>query len=948
MSKFARRLLRGLSKQPVAACIACVVAQARAEPVWLGSMDEFDLFPTAERAGPPEGTSMAPSTARLLSAFASPGLPELEREDSASPLDIPPTTAAASASPSEGLLAASHRQSTFEYAEQVLKELDERFVVPGHDQPAVQGLQLSETEGLPVQPKRQGNAHEPLAQLERSSEAAGESSQPHTPSSFTDPVRASGGSATADSRGLEPAPRDSPPAARASKLPRRLAEPRPKRPFITGGTGTKAHSLPRRPDVSFLVRKAPPAAQPAAQRQRKAGAGSSAPRPKRSSPQKRLQAALRQGLAKDVRRGTHASKTPSGRALSPAVRESVPVPTSPPRGPRGRAVPANPLPQHQGTTVLDKPACQPDAPFTTTHPAQAQEGAGVPSAAATYVSAGAAPVAGTSPVAERRIDLAPAARGVARHVQRVRRQHTQLQRDARHTMGVLAGMLSRVAGAINPSVASLAHVAKQRSQEVAALQSEVTSLRAAASSSAGAAASAKAVSAEAARRLRAAEGAASAQQEAARRMRDWLCDVRGTIRVLCRIRPALEDEAGATAGSAVRVGDVTPDGSRTVVSLAAPRPSYEEVLGRKGLYKGAQKGTSGTRQLAFDRVFDEGSRQEEVFDELRGAVQAAVPGPPAAFTSAGAAGLDVPSLAPKRLAVFAWGATGSGKSHTLWGGAGADAGIVPRALYQVFEMLWRRCGRVLRGGDADASPDTSYDADAGAPFSPAWVNNTYLSGVRCKVAVWEVAHERVVDLSGTQAAPGKEKAGTAAQNTAVPPCVQCTAVGSVAEALQVLGASVARRHTAATRCNATSSRSHLCIALVLQGVSLPGADGTTPPVHDGLVLFCDLAGAERALQAGTARDSKRLAEAGAVSKGLTALGKVLHGMASASSALRSGGRRVLPFRDSALTRCLRPVLGMPGTRVVMLATVAQAAAHAEANARTLRFAAGIGDAVVLR
>ncbi|CAE7864730.1 HSF2, partial [Symbiodinium sp. KB8] len=235
-----------------------------------------------------------------------------------------------------------------------------------------------------------------------------------------------------------------------------------------------------------------------------------------------------------------------------------------------------------------------------------------------------------------------------------------------------------------------------------------------------------------------------------------------------------------------------------------------------------------------------------------------------------------------------------------------------------------RCGRVLRGGDADASPDTSYDADAGAPFSPAWVNNTYLSGVRCKVAVWEVAHERVVDLSGTQAAPGKEKAGAAAQNTAVPPCVQCTAVGSVAEALQVLGAGVARRHTAATRCNATSSRSHLCIALVLQGVSLPGADGTTPPVHDGLVLFCDLAGAERALQAGTARDSKRLAEAGAVSKGLTALGKVLHGMASASSALRSGGRRVLPFRDSALTRCLRPVLGMPGTRVVMLATVAQA------------------------
>jgi len=513
----------------------------------------------------------------------------------------------------------------------------------------------------------------------------------------------------------------------------------------------------------------------------------------------------------------------------------------------------------------------------------------------------------------------------------VRQQLKQLRHEAANSLAGFNGIMTRVRGALVPAVASLAHRAGQRGGEVHALQRQLDTARAQLQEAQATAQHANGSAALATHAAQAAAKAAAEQMESARRMRDWLGDVRGAVRVLCRVRPHASDNTD----SVLQFAGLTADGSREGVLLRGghSRPSYEEAVGaRRRLQRPPQTDARHSGLLVFDRVFRPESTQSDVYDELKGIVRAALPAQPAAFRPITA---EAP-LPPKRLCVFAWGATGSGKTHTLWGGSGQAAGSIPRALADVFRVLHKRCSEALHSSTQQA-------------FSDTWNNNAFLSGAAVFVAAWEVLHDCVKPLSAASAS----KPSAPGQGSIVPKNVVEVPVHSFKEAMRTVQIAQHDRAQGSTHLNEHSSRGHLLCSVRLAPSGTGARAGTdAAPPQAGHLLFVDLAGAERALEAGTMDDAARLREAGGVNKGLVALSQVLTGMAAGAHVSNTAVGRVraapLPFRDSPLTQCLRPYLGVPGARVAMIATASGELSRMRDTERTLKFAAGVASAAALQ
>merc|ERR1719223_1255768 len=86
----------------------------------------------------------------------------------------------------------------------------------------------------------------------------------------------------------------------------------------------------------------------------------------------------------------------------------------------------------------------------------------------------------------------------------------------------------------------------------------------------------------------------------------------------------------------------------------------------KAVRRAAVRG--GPSTFAFDSIFDEHSTQEDVFAECVALVAAAIDG--------------------FNVTVFAYGQTGAGKTHTMYG-SGEMPGLVPRAADELFAVLGR-------------------------------------------------------------------------------------------------------------------------------------------------------------------------------------------------------------------------------------------------------------------
>nr|XP_011470975.1 PREDICTED: kinesin-1 isoform X2 [Fragaria vesca subsp. vesca] len=120
-------------------------------------------------------------------------------------------------------------------------------------------------------------------------------------------------------------------------------------------------------------------------------------------------------------------------------------------------------------------------------------------------------------------------------------------------------------------------------------------------------------------------------------------ELKGNIRVFCRVRPLLPDDATEVP----------------VISY----PTSTEDLGRSiDLVQSGQK-----YHFTFDKVFDHAASQNDVFEEISQLVQSALDG--------------------YKVCIFAYGQTGSGKTYTMMGRPENpdQKGLIPRSVDQIFQ-----------------------------------------------------------------------------------------------------------------------------------------------------------------------------------------------------------------------------------------------------------------------
>ena len=247
--------------------------------------------------------------------------------------------------------------------------------------------------------------------------------------------------------------------------------------------------------------------------------------------------------------------------------------------------------------------------------------------------------------------------------------------------------------------------------------------------------------------------------------------------------------------------------------------------------------------------------------------------------------------------IFAYGQTGAGKSYSIFGYPG-NKGIIPLAATEMFKKI---------GEETD--PNVRYEVS---------------------VQMVEIYMEKIQDLLVPASKRGgplpikQSKAGVYVQGAKKSP------VANYEDIQRVIDIGEGNRTIGETQMNQTSSRSHTVVTIDFQKVTkLAGKDGRT----QSMINIVDLAGSEKSTQAGTTGD--RLAEGNAINKSLSCLGNVIEVLAD--HAMGKNKQRVVPYRDSALTRMLQDALG-GNSATIMICAIRPGHTYFEETCSTLRYA----------
>ena len=308
-----------------------------------------------------------------------------------------------------------------------------------------------------------------------------------------------------------------------------------------------------------------------------------------------------------------------------------------------------------------------------------------------------------------------------------------------------------------------------------------------------------------------------AQAKALLTLEEEMQDLKGTVRVFCRVRPLGADEKPGGASPAPPSADavvrrVTVPATASGVSGAAPRAAYE-----------------------FDRTFAPDEGHAAIFAELKPITRS--------LRHAGSA------------AVLAYGQTGSGKTHTM-------AAVQTSMASVLLEACAPEGGSGGgEGGGGGGGGGGSGGGGGGAPL-------------RLELGVVQVYNDACTDLLSSDATAG---AGAEVQvrgrDASELYGLTWQHVRSAADAEAHAATAAERRATANNGINAVSSRSHLIFVYrLVRGGTGTGTGTGTGSVVSQLALV-DLAGSERLSR--TEATGERRAEGVAINKSLSALGDVL-------------------------------------------------------------------------
>lgn len=255
--------------------------------------------------------------------------------------------------------------------------------------------------------------------------------------------------------------------------------------------------------------------------------------------------------------------------------------------------------------------------------------------------------------------------------------------------------------------------------------------------------------------------------------------------------------------------------------------------------------------------------------------------------------------------VFAYGMTGSGKTHSMQG-SNADPGIIPLAVNSVFDYIG--------------------------------INSPPYTMFKIKVSYLEIYNEQLRDLLAPSTPADDIRIRDDPRRGVRAIGAKEVEVDTPEALLQVIQSGNNLRRTEGTDFNTNSSRSHAVVQIIVESTSYPPESSVLPlsgkgaPNNIGNALtrastlyLCDLAGSERA-----ASQTERRKEGAYINKSLLTLGTVI-------SRLSIGGAaNHIPYRDSKLTRLLQPALS--GRSLISVLCTVDFSHHTE-TVSTLRFAA---------
>ncbi|KAL8985370.1 MAG: hypothetical protein Q9205_000909 [Flavoplaca limonia] len=329
----------------------------------------------------------------------------------------------------------------------------------------------------------------------------------------------------------------------------------------------------------------------------------------------------------------------------------------------------------------------------------------------------------------------------------------------------------------------------------------------------------------------------------------------GGIRVVARIRPQQTSELQKDC----------------IVSATGPEgePSSQPTFVRIPSFKNENESFS----FQFSSVYDQASTQQAIFDnEITPTIKHLFNG------------FDV--------TIFAYGVTGTGKTHTMRGGKSlAERGIIPRLL----SSTYRRCRKI--------------EKDSGGATS-----------VGITLSYYEIYNDKVFDLleapekrtmSGLHLRDNGGK--TVVVGLTERPCE------SLKEFEKMYDEANVNRSTSATKLNAHSSRSHaiLCFKVTMT---------TGDEVRVSTASAIDLAGSEDNRR--TDNGKERLIESASINKSLFVLAKCVEAI--------SQNQARIPYRESKMTRILS--LGQNNGLTVMILNLAPGRSYHLDTISSLNFA----------
>ncbi|XP_069866897.1 kinesin-like protein KIF25 [Dipodomys merriami] len=401
------------------------------------------------------------------------------------------------------------------------------------------------------------------------------------------------------------------------------------------------------------------------------------------------------------------------------------------------------------------------------------------------------------------------------------------------------------------------------------------------------------------------------EQQRRRSLHNRLVELKGNIRVHCRIRPLLpfdKESDRETSGKSSNPGE------------EAARALDEETVSVTWCRPGQP---ASSRTYTFERVYGPAASQAAVFGDVRPLLTSLLDG--------------------YNVCIMAYGQTGSGKSYTMLGpravdwpalppDAPRDPGVIPRAAEELFRLIAEN-----------------------PPRSP-----------KVEVSIVEIYNNDIYDLlakDGCTAVTGVRRGVvTTPEGRTEVPLLTCVTVTSAVEFVGLVHGGLQLRVTHPTLVHADSSRSHLVVTATLTTAAVPGSTGPPPgpatrpepaaPERRQRVLqrvlprcglasvpgrggraqarlqLVDLAGSECVGASGVTGVALR--EASSINRSLAALADVLGAL--------SEGRSHVPYRNSKLTRLLQDSIG-GDAKLLLLLCVSPGRRHAADTLQSLGFGA---------